>query len=383
MPTLHILTPEYPPATGGVADYTRLIARRLAHAGEEVHVWCPSRTTAHSTRDGSEAFEVHSDLGTFRAADLVRAGLLLDRFAAPRRLLVQWVPHGYGFRAMNLGFCYWLWRRAFRGDHVELMVHEPYLAFWEGTWRQNAAAVVHRLMTVVLLQAARRVWVAIPAWETKWKPYTLGRAVPFTWLPISSGLPLAEPVAVRDARLHVGELGQPLIGHLGTYGSPIASLLVDALAELLGRLNAPHVLLMGTGSEPFRTSFADRYPQYSGRITASGPLTDSALAAHVAACDLLIQPYPDGISSRRTTAMAGLHLGVPIVTTSGVLTEPFWEASNAVRLSPVGDWKTLVDHVDQLLRHPDERTRLAACAKTFYDGMFDVERTVAALRTAA
>jgi glycosyltransferase involved in cell wall biosynthesis len=284
---------------------------------------------------------------------------------------------------MNLRFCYWLWQRASRGDQVELMVHEPYLAFWEGTWRQNAAAVVHRVMTVVLLQAARRVWVAIPAWEKKWKPYTLGRSIPFTWLPISSGLPFADPLAVRDVRLRIGASDQSVIGHLGTYGSPIASLLCDALAELLGRLSGPHILLMGTGSEQFRDSFLQRHPPYVGRITATGPLTDSALAAHVAACDLLIQPYPDGISSRRTTAMAGLHLGVPIVTTTGVLTEPFWEASNAVRLSSVGDWTTFVDHVDRLLRHPDERTRLAACAKTFYDGMFDVERTVAALRTAA
>jgi glycosyltransferase involved in cell wall biosynthesis len=383
MATLHILTPEYPPATGGVADYTRLIARRLSQVGEDVHVWCPPRALATVARDSADPFEVHADFGTFGSADLARVGRLLDQFPSPRRLLVQWVPHGYGFRAMNLHFCYWLWKRASRGDQVELMVHEPYLAFWEGTWRQNAAAVVHRVMTVVLLQAARRVWVAIPAWEKKWKPYTLGRSIPFTWLPISSGLPFADPVAARDVRLRVGAPDQPLIGHLGTYGSPIASLLVDALAELLHRLSAPHILLMGTGGEQFRVNFLERYPQYGGRITATGPLTDSALAAHVAACDLLIQPYPDGISSRRTTAMAGLHLGVPIVTTSGVLTEPFWEASNAVRLTSIGDWTTFVDHVDRLLQHPDERTRLAACAKTFYDGMFDVERTVAALRTAA
>ena len=81
--------------------------------------------------------------------------------------------------------------------------------------------------------------------------------------------------------------------------------------------------------------------------------------------------------------MAGLHLGVPIVTTSGVLTEPFWATSNAVRLSSIGDWTTFVDHVDRLLRHPDERTYLAARGKTFYEATFDVQRTVAALRSAA
>ena len=33
---------------------------------------------------------------------------------------------------------------------VELMVHEPFLAFREGSWRQDLVALVHRLMITVL-----------------------------------------------------------------------------------------------------------------------------------------------------------------------------------------------------------------------------------------
>ena len=379
MATLHIVTPEFPPTTGGVADYTRMIAQRLGQAGEIVHVWGPPT----ARRDPADPFEVHGDFGEFRSADLARVGRLLDRYDSPRRLLVQWVPHGYGFRAMNVRFCYWLWQRARRGDRVELMVHEPYLAFWEGTWRQNAAAIVHRAMTVVLLRAACRVWVAIPAWETKWKPYAMGRSIPFTWLPISSALPTPDAEAVRAVRREIVLADEPVIGHLGTYGAPVASLLEEALAELFRALSGPRVLLMGVGSQEFRSAFSRRFPAYADRIRATGRLGDSALAAHVAACDLLIQPYPDGISSRRTTAMAGLHLGVPVVTTRGALTEPFWGTSNAVRLWPIGDWPALVADVDRLLRCPAERARLAESAKALYVGMFDVHRTIAALRTAA
>jgi glycosyltransferase involved in cell wall biosynthesis len=160
-------------------------------------------------------------------------------------------------------------------------------------------------------------------------------------------------------------------------------LLLDILVELLRNLSSPRILLMGVGSQEFLASFSQRHPQYAGRIAATGPLADSQLAAHVAACDVLMQPYPDGISSRRTTAMAGLHLGVPIVTTTGALTEPFWEGSNAVRMSQVGEWTTFVGHIDRLLQHPEERARLADGARAFYEQMFDVRRTVAALRTAA
>ena len=37
----HIVTGEYPPARGGVSDYTFAIANGLASAGDEVNVWCP------------------------------------------------------------------------------------------------------------------------------------------------------------------------------------------------------------------------------------------------------------------------------------------------------------------------------------------------------
>ena len=379
MATLHIITPEYPPATGGVADYTHLIAQRLAEAGDVIHVWGP-RTARRETND---AFEVHPEFGCFGANDLARVDQLLDEYSAPRRLLVQWVPHGYGFRAMNIRFCYWLWDRAQRGDQVELMVHEPYLAFWEGTWRQNAAAVVHRFMTVVLLRAATRVWVAIPAWETKWKPYTLGRSIPFAWLPISSALPTPDPEAVRDVRRQIGMSDRPIVGHLGTYGTLITSLLEEVLVELFRALPEPRVLLMGSNSETFCASFLRRHSSFAGRISSTGRLSDSALAAHIAACDVLVQPYPDGISSRRTTAMAGLHLGVPVVTTTGALTEPFWATSHAARLVPNGEWKALISHVDQLIQDSEERTRVTRNAKALYARMFDVDRTIRALRAAA
>src|SRR5262249_44828891 len=55
----------------------------------------------------------------------------------------------------------------------------------------NAAALVHRLMTILLLRAAERVWVSIPEWERCWRSYTLGRKVPFGWGPIPSNIPVA------------------------------------------------------------------------------------------------------------------------------------------------------------------------------------------------
>lgn len=373
---MHIITPEYFPRYGGVADYTRHVARALAAHGDEVHVWCPEA----SERD-VDGVMIHGDLGSFGSADLARAGALLDAFQAPRRLLVQWVPHGYGYRAMNMTFCLWLLGRSRRGDAVELMVHEAYLHLWEGTWRQTAAAAVHRVMTMVLLQAASRVWVSIPAWEDMWRPYVIGRTVPFKWLPVPSVLGDAKRETIDAVRAGLRTSGGPLVGHLGTYGAPVAVLLQQSLRELLGRVEAAHVLLIGSGSDEFRRAFVAAAPHYSTRVTATGELEHSALAAHVAACDLLLQPYPDGVTSRRTTAMAALRLGVPLVTTIGRLTEPTWQISNAVSLTPVGDCHRLAGEVEQLLRNPRERLHMARTGREFYERTFDMRHTIDELRS--
>jgi glycosyltransferase involved in cell wall biosynthesis len=376
---IHLFTPEYLPKVGGVADYTRQVARGLAEAGEDVHVWCPATSQA----DRGDAFTVHAELGQFEPADLARAGALLDRFDAPRRVLVQWVPHGFGRRSMNVAFCFWLWKRARSGDTVELMVHEPYLTFWEGTWRQTAAALVHRFMTTVLLRAASRVWISVPAWERMWKPYALGRAIPFTWLPIPSALGQPDGRDVEEVRSKLRADRRPIVGHLGTFGGPVSVLLSGLLLELFDAPLDCDVLLIGSGSEQFRSKFLDQHPHYANRLKATGALADRALAAHVAACDVLLQPYPDGITSRRTTAMAGLRLGVPIVTTGGYLTETLWKDSGAVSLTQVGEHRKAVAEVSDLLAKPERRRRMGRAGRDLYERLFDLSRTISALKSSA
>jgi glycosyltransferase involved in cell wall biosynthesis len=97
---------------------------------------------------------------------------------------------------------------------------------------------------------------------------------------------------------------------------------------------------------------------------------------------VLLQPFPDGVSSRRTSVMAGLKLGVPVVTTRGRLTEPLWESAKAVRLAEVGDSRAFAAHALALLDAPDERARLAGAARRLYGEQFEMRRTVAALRSA-
>ena len=371
---IHFLTPEYPPRHGGVADYTRQIATEIARSGESVHVWGPQGSISEST--GSVV--VHSELGQFARADLQRASAMLDAYPSPRRLIVQWVPHGYGRRAMNLSFCLWLWRRSIAGDTIDLIVHEPFVTF-SGGIRQCALAAVQRLMALIILSAARRVWVTTRAWTPLLEPYLAGRSVAIQWLPVPSNLPPAHGAAVDRVRKRYAPANEPLVGHFGTHGSLVTSLLEDVIVRAVKQHPSGRFLLIGSGSDTFRAALAARDAGLVNRVFATGSLSNADLAAHIEACDVLLQLYPDGITSRRTTTMAGLFAGVPVVTTRGMLTERFWCDEMPVKLADVGDVPAIVQHVIDLLASPAERRRQGDAGRALYDRWFDVRHTVAAL----
>jgi glycosyltransferase involved in cell wall biosynthesis len=143
---------------------------------------------------------------------------------------------------------------------------------------------------------------------------------------------------------------------------------------------SPSLVLAGTGSVQFRHRLIVAYPELAERIHAIGYVQATELAAYLSACDLLIQPYPDGVSSRRTSAMAGLSLGRAIVTTRGHLTEPLWDASKAVLLADVADPRGFVAHVERLLLDCSERQQLGESGRALYRDRFDLRHTIAALR---
>lgn len=285
---------------------------------------------------------------------------------------------------MNLPFCLWLRRRAVKhGDRIEIMVHEPFLSFGSGSLRQNLAALVHRVMTVLLLRRAQCVWMSIPDWERRLRPYALGRTIPYRWVAIPSNIPVLDrPDQVRVVRERYASKEGVLIGHFGTYGSSITALLEPVLLALAEEPGTA-VLLMGKGSDAYKDALIGRHPHLGDRIQAAGSLSAPDLSCHVSACDVLLQPYPDGVSTRRTSFMLGLSHGKAVVTNLGALSEDFWKNNQAVVLAPSGDVQTLTALLRQVCSDRQRRVSLGRAARKLYQERFDVSYTVAALRAAA
>lgn len=320
-----------------MSDYCGQIAAGLRAAGAELHVWC-------------EEFE------GFTTAGMDRVGKLIDRTPAPRRLLVQWVPHGYGRRSMNVEFCRWVSNRALQqGDEIDLMVHEPGLGYWEGGVRHHAVALAHRVMLALLLRRAARVWMSSSSWEPRLRPYLFGRDLPFEWAPVPSNIPVSPRGPDADYP----------VGYFGQYDAEGIRVLMQVLEAIPDR-----IALIGRGAE--------RVPMHE-RTIVIGETDPERISRAIASCWVMCHHYIDGVTGRRTTTMASLAHGKAVATVEGRLTEPLWRESGAVCLSPAGDGAALAANVRGLLRDHDARAALGQAGAKLYRDRFSLDHTIAQL----
>lgn len=374
----HILTGEYPPQPGGVSDYTRLVARGLAKAGDRVQVWAAPCAGETPLDAGVEVHRLPDHFGPRSMALLQKS---FKQAAHPHRILVQYVPHAFGWKALNVPFCLWLWSLR-RRHSIWVMFHEVVFPLSRNQpLSHKLLGVTTRLMASLIARAAERIFVSIPAWEKIIKSLANNHA-PVVWMPVPSAIPVVEDKAgSNELRAQYAPAGEGLIiGHFGTYAQHITNSLKTVLSSLLIGHAERTALLLGRGGDGLRDELIRLYPELTGRVYATGSLSAEDLSRHLSACDVMLQPFGDGVSGRRTSVMTALAHALPIVTTSGALTEALWAESGAVVLAPAADVKAQAKAIEHLLVDSESRGNLNVAAAKLYRERFDVQHTIAALR---
>lgn len=373
----HLVTGEYPPQAGGVGDYTAVLSGALAAAGIDVHVWAPP--AAPGAVDGvTHGVHVHRLPDAFGEGALRELTRGLAACAEPRTLVVQYVPHAFGARGMNLRFCRWVQHRACATrDDVRVMFHEPYYPFAWWPLHRNLLALANRIMAVLLLSDIRIAYVSTRAWQRRLARYA-PRARRFVWLPIPASIPhVQDPARVTAWRTRIApQAGSRVVGHFGTYGALVAGLLEPVLALLLEQHPDLLLCLIGPGSDAFTNRLCEQHAGWRERITAAGRLSAAEVSVCLQACDVVVQPYADGASGRRTTLMAALVNGVPAVTNRGPATEAEWTEGEAVAFAPRGDSQAICDTVWRVVADDALRERLADAGALLYARRFTITHTV-------
>jgi glycosyltransferase involved in cell wall biosynthesis len=378
-----IVTCEYPPLPGGVSDHTYALANALAAAGDVVDVWCPP---ALGQLPATPGVSVHVLPSHFKRDALRVLEPALHALPADTRLLVQYVPTGYGVWMMNLPFAWLLFGLRRRG--FDLYVHEVAMPVRRGqSVRRNIAGCVHGVMAWLASRGARRVFITIPAWRQRLERLGSGatRRRELVWAPIPSNMPdRADPSRVAAIRERLPAGGhRRVVGHFGTFGRYHATLLGPTLERMLDEDVKRVALLVGHNGSAWRNAFTARRPDLASRIVATGGLEPAEVAAHLSACDVLLQPYDDGASARRSSLMAGMALGMPIVSNRGEATSEPWTSERSVLLAESDDPDVLAGAVASLFANPDERRALGEAARHSYQRHFTLDQGVRILRGSA
>jgi hypothetical protein len=373
-----LITGEYPPQTGGVSDYSRLVANGLAASGDTVHVYAPPIPASEYSDPG---VEIHRLPGHFDPRSLGRLGRELHNLSGGTTcevVLVQYVPHAFGLKAMNLPFCVWLYALSRTKRRIVVMFHEATVPWRRGQpVKLQMLASVTASMAMLVARAASLIFVAIPAWKNRLARFA-GRTR-MEWLPVPSNVPVAEDAnAVTEMRQALN--AKTIIGHFGTNDNAISQSLRLVIPQLLEATPALGILLIGRDSTALKETIADGRPRLASRIHATGGLPEKGVSVALSSCDLMLQPYPDGVSTRRGSVMAALAHQRAIVTTAGILTEPLWSESGAVVVTPVGDHAAMSAELKRLIGDEGDRSRIGSAGKRLYDERFALHHTIRLLR---
>ena len=381
MRTWTILTPELPPLCGGVGDYTAQVAAALAAAGDDVTVFTPPQASAPLPIPGVTLVSLGDVYGPASRAEI-------DRRVAHRSttMIVQYVPTAFGLKGANLPWCRWLRERSRRPDaDIRVMFHEPYFDYGWKPFHQGPLSIVQRAMARMLLRIGGTTYLSTDAWRPRLARYAReGGRRRFVTLPIPSTIPASrdgDAVAAlrRELRRDPAASGA-IVGHFGTYGTHVAPLLRPALESLLladPRLTA---VCAGAGSDAFARALVSSQPALAGRLHGFGRTSADRTSTILAACDLMLQPFPDGVTTRRTSVMASLRNARPVLTTAGHLTELVWKETGAVAMTIADDGCAFVEAARRLLADAGERGALARRGERTYRERFALEHTIAALR---
>lgn len=279
--------------------------------------------------------------------------------ARPPWILLQYMPFSYGHWgiAPDLISDAIALKRA-TGATFAVMIHEAWIPMED--WRTCLIGAYQRLQLRALLLVADAVIVPTESLVGVFD----GRPV---HIPVASNI-TPNATTRRAARSELG-IGDELVVTMFGTGQPHRALehAEEALATLVAERGAGNlrVLNLGAGARPLQLPS-------ELRVDTPGALPAADVSLRLRASDLLLMTFTDGVSTRRTTLMAGLAHGLPVVGLRGVSTDGvLLSHPEALVLTPVGDRTAFAHAVLDITSNSERLEAAGRAARALYVNSFD------------
>ena len=361
MPSVLIVSDQFPPTKGGIGDYTALLANSLIDRGARVSLFVP-KGSVHSNCRASIA-------AAYPTWSWFTLGLLHRTLESTGTQWVHLQHNGGMYQNCRLAAyllpLYLRWKRW--PGRIAVTFHDIN--------RRPLFPKANALMDWLIRRLAKDADLVIAA-DTTDVDTLRGFGATAYQVPIGSNIPVADENA--ETRAHIrARYGVPpdhfLLGHFGT------ALGLEILFEAVSRLPLATLLLVGKTVSRGNLGAIDQVPdllreklkslgiESRVRWTSHLPVTDVADALF--ACDAIVLPYPAGASLRHGGMLAALSQARAIITTTPQ--KPLGSIISARTLVtvPPGDVSALVTAIAEVLENPDRKSELekaAVAARNFF-----------------
>lgn len=371
---LHILmiTGEYPPAVGGVGDYTRQLGRALIAQGQRVSVL----TTGSANVDNDRGEPAVIPLGTGWGWRSWQQTLRVIRLLTPEIVHIQYQTGAFAMHpAINL--LPWRLRRLPSRPRIVVTAHDlrlPYLLPkadpLRGWVTQRLLADADALILTNAEDDARVHGRAAPSREL-FSPRSTVRT-PGTVIPIGSNIAPSPPTDYDRAewRRRLGADAETVwLAYFGLLNRSKGVIeLLAALAELPPRFKL--LIIGGAAPQPDDQRYAAEVQAFikgrglEHRVRITGPCSEADVSGYLLACDLAVLPFLDSASYRRGSLLAALAHGIPTITTApNTALNPALEDQTHALLVPHAEPTALKTAIERLAADPALQNRIARGAR--------------------
>lgn len=358
-----LLFPVLPPRLDGIGDHTARLAAALAAEGVTVRVltaqpeWIPIpgvevvRAFAYPPRRGIR--------------ELVKTVVS----EPPDWLVVQFNQFSYGRWGLNpfLPRVLRILQRQCPALRLAVMFHEDFVP--PTNWKNRIFRVWQLPQFWALGRLADVVAFSIQPWVEAYR-FWFPKAYVVHW-PVGSNISHVG-FSREEARKRLGIAPEVFV--VGLFGTLHVARLIDYVAAALQQLKTLPVPVELLYVGPHGAMLQER--MQGVLLRDAGALPEEDVSCHLSAMDLLLAPFIDGASTRRSSLIAGLQHGLTVVSTDGPLTDPMLRAvhGKALWLTPVGDRATFAQAVLELAQRPALREALGKEARAFYATHLDWPR---------
>lgn len=361
---LLLVTARTPPTKDGVGDYTYRLGKELSKS----HSVSILTTMGQRAEADSGSFRVLPVIPRWDVLGMRQIWQTLERLR-PSFINLQWVPFLWGRLGINLAVPLTAIRLRRAGHRVVTTIHEPYVA-WGGV-RRFPLALLQRAQLSTLITGSSKITVTIWAWVKELQRAYPKRAGDIVWIPVGSNIPVPTDLSTgrRQARQALGSGdGELAIGAFSPLGSgKQLDFIAAAWEQVKGQIPEAKIVVIGANADEVRTLFP-KAPR-GGRVRHTGYLPPEDVSQHLLALDVMLAPFVDGISCRRTSAIAAMAHGLPLVTTRGHLTDPIFDGSPMV-LVPAHDREGFAQAATDLAMDCERQDELSRRTRAFFDQHF-------------